>query len=384
MPKLTLTGASAAAAQCEPGKRKTDYYDDSVTGFVLECRASGGKTLYLRYDNAGRQKQIKLAALGDAPFHQIRKRAEKLRAEVTIGGDPAAEKAVARAVPTYAELAARHMADARMHQRSFSTTEGYMRLHIVPRWGRYRLNDIASQAVERWLADKRAEGLAPATVLKIKMIFQRSFELGSRWGIIGCEKNPVRAVRSKPVNNARERYLTADETVRLREATSASKNKQLASIVDLLLYTGCRLRELLDARWENIDVNRQSWFIPTSKTGKPRHVPLSQSALVIIESLPRFDGCPWLVPNTKTLKPFVSIKHAWQEAREKANLPDLRLHDCRHAAASWMCAAGVDLYAIGKVLGHVSFQSTQRYAHVNNHTLLAAVEAGAAKQCVDS
>lgn len=56
MPKLTLTSASALLAQCEPGKRKTDYYDDTFTGFVLECRSGGGRTYYLRYDQAGRQK----------------------------------------------------------------------------------------------------------------------------------------------------------------------------------------------------------------------------------------------------------------------------------------------------------------------------------------
>jgi hypothetical protein len=57
MPKLKLDAASCAAARCEPGKRKTDYYDNVTNGFVLECRASGGKTYYLRYDDNGRQRR---------------------------------------------------------------------------------------------------------------------------------------------------------------------------------------------------------------------------------------------------------------------------------------------------------------------------------------
>jgi integrase len=170
----------------------------------------------------------------------------------------------------------------------------------------------------------------------------------------------------------------------LRAAAAASRNTQLPMIIDLLLYTGCRVRELLDARWENVDLERRAWLIPTSKTGKPRHVPLSQAALDVIASLPRFKDCPWLVPNPDTLKRFVSIKHGWQGAREAAGLSGLRIHDLRHSAASFMVNSGVDLFAVGKVLGHASYQSTQRYSHLANDTLLAAVEAGSAKQSLAS
>lgn len=380
MPKAKLDHTFAMTATCKPGARKTDYYDTVITGFVLETRSSGGKTFYLRYDDNGRQKQIKLAQFGDAPFAQIRKKAERLRAEVALGGDPAAEKAAARAIPLYSELSAQHLADAKLHHRSYSTTEAYVRNHIIPKWGKVRITDIDVRSVTQWLADKRAEGLAAGTVEKIRVIFGRSFELGKRWGIPGCENNPTRGVPRKPLNNARERYLSAAEAERLRAAVAVSKNTQLKYIVDLLLYTGCRLRELLDARWEHVDTERRAWLIPTSKTGRARRAPLSKAALDVIAVLPRFQDCAYLVPNPDTLKPFVSIKHAWQAARKAAGLPELRLHDCRHAAASFMANSGVDLFTIGKVLGHASYQSTQRYSHLANDTLLAAVEAGAKKQ----
>lgn len=381
MPKAKLDNAFVTTAQCEPGKRKTDYYDDGgVTGLVLECRASGGKTFYLRYDQDGRQRQIKLAAFGDAPFAQIRKKAEKLRAEVALGGDPVARKAEAKAIPLYNEMAAQHLADAKLHQKSYSTTEMYVRRHILPKWGKTRITDIDSRSVTQWLADKRAEGLKPATVEKIRVIMGRSFELGQRWGIAGCTTNPTRGVPRKPLNNSRQRYLTVEEAVRLREAAATSRNTQLGPIIDLLLYTGARVRELLDARWEHIHVDRQSWHIPTSKTGRSRDVPLSKAALDTIAKLPRFKNCPYLVPNPETFEPFVSITHAWQGARIKAGLPGFRIHDLRHSAASFMVNSGVDLFAVGKVLGHASYQSTQRYSHLANDTLLAAVEAGAKKQ----
>ena len=54
-------------------------------------------------------------------------------------------------------------------------------------------------------------------------------------------------------------------------------------------------------------------------------------------------------------------------------------HDLRHSAASFMINAGIDLYAVGRILGHADHQSTMRYSHLANETLMAAVEAGAKK-----
>ncbi|MHA0328828.1 tyrosine-type recombinase/integrase [Sphingomonas melonis] len=381
MPKMKLDHTSAMTARCETGKKKTDYYDTTVTGFVLECRSTGGRTYYLRYeDTGGRQRQHKIGRYEDISFAQAKKAAQKLRSEVVMGGDPAAAKAEIKAVPLYSELAAMHLADAKLHQRSYTTTEMYVRRHILPRWGKVRLTDIDSRAVAQWLAQKEAEGLAPASVVKIKAIFGRSFELGASWNVSGCSKNPVRSVKSKPVNNARERFLTPEEAGRLRVAVAASKNPQLKYIVDWLLYTGCRLRECLDARWENVDLARRSWHVPMSKNGRARNVPLSSAALDVLASVPRLEGCPWVFPNPDTRQPFVSIKHAWQKARDDAGLPGLRLHDCRHAFASFAINSGIDLFTVGRVLGHRSVQSTQRYSHLANSTLLAAVEAGAASQ----
>ncbi|WP_425993100.1 tyrosine-type recombinase/integrase [Brevundimonas sp. TWP2-3-2] len=381
MPKARLDQTYVTLAYCAPGRAKTDYYDETVTGFVLECRSTGGKTYYLRYaDAAGRQRQFKIGKADDLTFAAAKKRAQQLRSEVVMGGDPGAAKAEAKTVPLYRELAEMHLADAKIHQRSYSTTEMYMRRHILPKWGNVPLTDIENRAVGQWLAAKRAEGLAPATVEKIRVIFGRSFELGARWSIPGVDKNPTRGIPRKPLNNARERFLSAEEAARLKEAAAGSNNPQLLHIVSLLLLTGCRVRELLDSEWTNVDITRRSWLIPTSKTGKPRHVPLSSAALAVIAALPRFKGCPWLIPNPDTLKPFVSIKHGWQTAIMVARLPGVRIHDLRHSAASFMVNSGIDLFTVGKVLGHANVASTARYSHLANDTLLAAVEAGAAKQ----
>jgi integrase len=381
MPKARIDNEFVSTAECEPGKKKTDYYDTTITGFVLECRSTGGRTYYLRYeDAAGRQRQHRIAGADDITCSVARRAAQKLRSEVVMGGDPGAKKALAKSIPLYRELSAMHLADAKLHQRSYATTEACVRLHILPRWGKVRLTDIDSRAVSQFLADKRAEGLAPATVEKIRVIFGRSFVLGARWGVPGSDRNPTIGVSRKPLNNQRNRFLSADEAARLRAAVAESQNSQLKHIVGLLLLTGARVRELLDAKWEHVDVERQSWLLPTTKNGRSRHVPLSAAALAIVAALPRFPGCPWLGPNPETLKPYVSIKNGWQRARRVAGLPGLRIHDLRHSFCSFSINSGVDLFTVGRILGHTSIQSTQRYAHLADDTLIAAVEASATAQ----
>lgn len=380
MPKAKLDSTFCLTAACQPGKKKTDYWDTITSGFVLEVRSSGGRTYYLRYfDQNGRQRAQRIGGFHDITFDQARKKAKQLRSQVVLGGDPAAEKERKRAVPTYATLAEQHLAYARTHQRSFDTTEMYMRRHILPRWGKLHLGEIKQQEIAKWLAEKADEGLAPATVLKIRVIFGRSFELGSRWSVAGCENNPIKGIPYLKFSNARERFLTASEAQRLFDALDGSGNPQLKNIVRLLLLTGARKTELMTAQWKHIDLERRAWHIPTSKTGKPRYVPLAQPAIDIIAALPRWDDCPWLLPNPVTRRPYTDIKRPWDTVRTAAGLDGLRIHDLRHSAASFMINAGIDLFAVGRILGHADHQSTMRYSHLANDTLMAAVEAGAAK-----
>lgn len=383
MPKEKLDSTFCLLAVCHAGKRKTDYWDTHTSGFVLEVRESGGKTYYLRYfDEGGRQRQHKIGGHSDLTFDQARKAAKRLRSEVVLGGDPAGAKKERKAVPAYASLAQQHLEHAKTYQRSYDTTEMYMRRHILPRWGKVRISDIHQQDVAKWLAEKTAEGLALATVEKIRVIFGRSFELAVQWNIEGATRNPTHGIKRPPINNARDRSLNPAEARRLQLAVSISKNKQLKYIVGLLLLTGARVSELLNAEWRHVDLDRRVWLIPTSKTGKARHVPLSQAAIDILEQVPKFDS-RYVLPNPKTLKPFTDLKHPWQTARDIARLPGFRIHDLRHAAASAMVSAGIDLFAVGRVLGHADHKSTMRYSHLANDTLMAAVEAGAAGLQVD-
>jgi integrase len=378
LPRQRLTKAFCESAACEPGKKKTLYWCTATTGFILEVRPNGA-TYALRFiDEHGVQRQHRIGNTKDISHAQAEKMAKRLRSEVVLGGNPAAERQKKRSVPTYGELAAEHLDYARS-LKSYSSTEIALRVHILPRWGKVRLTDITPQAVAKWLQEKDEEGLKPATVDRVRMTFGRSWELGRRFKIPGAETNPVRGIPRAKYDNKRSRFLSAEELDRLLKAAETSLNPRLRDILALLSLTGARVGELLCAELHHIDIEQRVWFIPTTKNGSSRHVPLSDAAIEIVKSLPRFKDCPYLIPNHETKKPYVSIKHSWQTARKKAGLPELHVHDLRHSFASACVNSGVSLLTVGKLLGHKDYSSTMRYSHLANDTLAAAVEAGAAR-----
>jgi integrase len=198
------------------------------------------------------------------------------------------------------------------------------------------------------------------------------FNLAVRWEIAGVKANPCAGVPMLEVNNKQERYLNQEEAKRLYVAVCQSENTMLKFIVPMLIFTGARKREVLDAKWGDFDFERRIWRIPTTKAGKARHVPLSDGALNLLSSIPRQKDCPWAFANPDTGKPYVSIYCSWHTARTKAGLADVRMHDLRHSFASLLVNGGRTLYEVQRILGHSQSRTTQRYAHLNQDTLIAA------------
>lgn len=378
MPVIDLSAAVVKSACCPEGKGKLDLYDSAITGFVLEVRPTGGKTYYLRYrDPHGRQRQHKIGDAKSISFDKARQAAERMRSSVVLGGNPLADKRALRSMPTVAEMAQRHLDFVKTYKRSWDVDERQFRNHLLPKFGHLRLDQVSTTEFATWLKEMRDQGYAPASVNRLMIIFRHMYNLGKRWGIPGTERNPILGISLLPENNRRERFLSAAETQRLHDALDLSENPLLKSIIALLLLFGCRKRELLDARWEHVDLSRRIWYIPMSKSGKARHVPISSAALAVLEALPRLRDCPYLLPNPKTQKPFNTIYHSWDTARRLAGLPEVRIHDLRHSAASNMISAGQSIYVVGQILGHRQVQTTERYAHVAPDALIAAVEAAA-------
>lgn len=377
MRRPKLTSAFCRDVTCPCHLRKVVHRCPEQIGFGIEVRHSGA-TYYFYYTKAnGKAAQIKIGARGDISFEDAKRRAKELRSQYVLGGDPAAGKASRKAIIDYADLADMHVEHAQRTLRSHACVELAYRQYLKPRFGKLRINEVEPQAIEKFFAELR-QTKAPATVDRLRLVMNRGYRLAQLWNLPGADRNPVTAVARPRYDNKRTCLLSAEDVNRLLEACGASSNPLLKPIVQLLLATAARKRELLNARLEHIDFERSEWLIPMTKNGRARRVPLSKAAMAVINSLPRYEGCPWLLPNPKTLQPLDNFRKSWATACKAAGLPDLVPHSLRHAAIGAMINNGVDLYVAGKVAGHQRPESTARYAYVGNRALAAAVEAGAA------
>lgn len=142
--------------------------------------------------------------------------------------------------------------------------------------------------------------------------------------------------------------------------------------IRLLLFTGCRLREILNLKWEYVDLERGVLFLPDSKSGR-KTVILNAPAMMVLNGLDRIS--PFVVPGDKPEGPRADLKRPWRAITMRAGLTGLRLHDLRHTYASFGAGGGLGLPIIGRLLGHSQISTTARYAHLDNDPLRRASEA---------
>ena len=224
--------------------------------------------------------------------------------------------------------------------------------------------------------DRKNAGAAAGLANRLLIMMRHIFNLALKWEVPGIKANPCHGVPLLEENNNQlERYLTVDEAQRLYEAVCKSDNQMLRFIVPMLILTGARKREVLDAKWADFNLERKSWRIPMTKSGRARHVPLSDGALTVLSNVPKLPGCDWVFPNPATGKPYVAIFYSWDTARKMAGLADVRMHDLRHSFASLLINSGRTLYEVQRLLGHTQVKTTQRYSHLSQDTLLAAANA---------
>jgi integrase len=143
----------------------------------------------------------------------------------------------------------------------------------------------------------------------------------------------------------------------------------------LLLFTGCRLREIL-LKWQYVDFERGCLFLPDSKSGR-KTVILNAPALAVLSALERVS--PYVVLGDDPERPRHDLKRPWEAVTRRAGLDGVRLHDLRHTYASFGAGGGLGLPIIGKLLGHAQATTTARYAHLDNDPLHRASETIAAR-----
>ena len=376
MAKILFTKSFVRSVQCPPELAKAAYFDKGCRNLVLEVRPTGTKVYSVRYvDVRGKQRQHKIGNADDVTLDQARKQAAKVRGKVALGEDLDEAQKLLKSVPTVSEFIHKvYLPYVEGYKKSWKCDRGLLKNHVEPVWGNRYLDQITKSDLITLLANHRKTH-APGSCNRLTILLRYLFNTAIKNGDVGITKNPMDGHPLMKEDNKQERFLTSQEAEVLYEKLKLSDNVMLQYIVPMLILTGARKREVLDARWEDFDFERRSWRIHTTKLGRPRHVPLSDGAVALLQSMKRFSGCPWAFPNPKTLKPYVSIFCSWNTARKAAGLKDVRIHDLRHSFASFLVNSGRTLYEVQHLLGHTQIKTTQRYSHLTQDTLLDASNA---------
>jgi site-specific recombinase XerD len=359
--------------ECAEGKLREEIVSDDRSGLYIEVRnASRGKgTYYLRYkDINGKTCHQKIGITTDMTLQQAKLAIKKLKAEIDLGADPRAEEKARLAVINFDTFFSDHyLPYVQPRKRSWDRDEELYRLRISAKFGNKRLNEVTRQQIQTFHSALVAEGLAAATANHHIKLIRRMFNLAVEWDM--AVNNPASRIPMFPEDNQIERYMDDVELARLLKVLKTDSRRAVCNIALLLLATGARLNEVLSATWDQVDVANRVWRIPASnsKSKRMRPVPLNDSAMDVINLLDTKDTFTHLFINKKTKLPYVSIAKVWQDLREDAQLPHLRLHDLRHQAASMLINSGSTLYVVQQVLGHADPITTQRYSHLSIKSL---------------
>ena len=373
MTTLNLTQSFVDSLTCPVGESKHNYFDTKITGLLLLVLKSNKKTYYVRYqDDRKISHQKKLANASHVKLDDARELAKKYLGQIALGEDPFSAKKALKDIPTIAEFIANsYLPFVKTYKRSWDTDLSLINNHILPNFGKLYLDQFTKQHMIFFIS-RHLETHKPGSVNRVIILLRYIFNCAIRWEAAGVDKNPTAGITLLEENNKKERFLTATEANALIGALKHSDNQMLQYIIPMLILTGARKREVLDAKWEDFNLDHRVWRIPLAKSGKARHVPMSDGVLSLLDCVPMHNGCPYVFANPKTLKPFVSFFSAWNTVRKSVGLSDVRVHDLRHSFASFLVNSGRSLYEVQRILGHTQIKTTQRYAHLSQDSLLAA------------
>ena len=209
--------------------------------------------------------------------------------------------------------------------------------------------------------DGLSKNFSNATVNRYKAAISVVFSYACRQ--YGLPINPVKNIRSKPENNERIRFLSDDERARLFKACKASQWSKLHLLVLMAITTGARKSELLNLTFSDIDFERQTAYVQTSKNGQPRVLPLTNEVLAELNKFKSQEASLIFNSELKPDRPMCFTKQ-WKKALVQAEIKDFRYHDLRHSCASLLAQSGASLLEIAEILGHKQIQVTKRYSHL--------------------
>ena len=376
MSKTKLT--KRAVESQTPGGRDIILWDSDMKGFGCKVTPKGKRVYFAYYRTRdGQQRRPTIGVHGTITCEQAREIARQWLADASSGGDPSARRKAGKESPTVAELMDRCLArhfEVYNRPRSVEEARRNIRLHVLPAIGNKKVTAVTRADIERIHHRLRNR---PGAANKVLALLSKSFNLAEAWGLRPGGTNPCRHIDKYP-DRKRERFLSTEEFTRLGEALAGAERTrtELSSVINairLLVFTGCRLSEILTLRWEHVDFERSHLRLPESKTGA-KVVPLGAPALEVLNSIERQQDNPFVIHGTNPGAHLVNLQKPWRRIRRRAKLDGLRLHDLRHSFASAGAAAGLSLPIIGKMLGHTRAATTQRYAHLAADPVKQAVE----------
>lgn len=285
----------------------------------------------------------------------------------------------------------------RLHLPSIPDSAPMYARHLA--WWRRELGDADAQTIppariaaarERLKVEPRRGGktLSPPSVNRYLQTLSSAFRWGSLPEIGLVDRNPVRDVSRGP-ERKRVRFLSrpideADsELERLMAALPGSTSPTLPDLVVLLLRTGCRESEWLEAEVSWVRIPERGMAIPegAAKTEEARFVALDNVAFAIVQrryERARLRGDRYLFPGIKKGTHAAFPRDAWERLMRRARISGFVPHDLRHTHASYLLMMGKSLMEVGLSLGHKSAQSTLRYAHLaSQHQRQVASDLGA-------
>jgi integrase len=356
---MKLDAKTVAGLTLPAGKTDAIHFDGALPGFGFRLRAGAGdvrKSWIAQYRRAGATRRMLLGSAEVLTADQARAAAKKVLAAVALGEDPQAEKTARRSADkfTFAALAEEFLAvkETTLKPRTLTETRRYLRgpyfkpLHSMPADTVSR-KDIAA----RLLVITRERGTT--TALRARSVVSELFSWAMGQGL--CETNPVIGTNRPKKPPPRERVLSDAELAAVWRG--AVDDDDFGRIVRLLMLLGQRRSEVGSMTWHEVDLERGTWTIPSSRTknARPHTLPLPPLAIDIITGTPRMVGRDVLF-GERAGRGFTS----W--ARPKKML-DVRLgdeveawtlHDLRRSCATRMCDLGVAPHVVEQILNHQS------------------------------
>lgn len=354
--------------------RSAEYSDTSVIGLKAVVGKGGNKSFSFRYQlPGGRKRCVRIGTFPAIDVAEARKIAMDMRAVLDRRGDPMEQQDRQKAMPTFAEFVRNeYLPFSIQTKKSACDDASKFKVHLIPKFGERRLCDISRRDIELHHTAMRQSHTA-ATANRHLALLSALLSKAQEWGRL--DRNPAAGLKAFKETNQRQRFLSTDEIGRIYAAMESEPNQTAVAALKLLLLSGTRREESLQARWENVDLNTGQWWLPVTKNGRGRYVTLNDDAKALLAAQPSRGTSPWVFPGRDGDKPLNNPRKAFSRVLAAAGVEHTRIHDLRHSFASLAVNSGATLYEVQGMLGHSTSQMTQRYAHLADSGLRRASQA---------